>query len=299
MYNEETKNLFLDALQTDELKHMYTSIFNRSKSYEVDLDKDISNFDLKECMSLLVELNPKSIGHVGSLKSQFNKYVSWAVTGGITSKNYWSLVPIDDDFAKFAFSSRYIKDLNELVNVVDIGLSTPYDKYVVYLLYLGVMGENFVELSLLKDDKVDKHKKTITTIRWKYNDIIKPLFDLVISGGGYWEEKKPRDMNSPYFIKPFRTKGMLGEPIGRQYVYRVFQKLNDNFSENNPDNKKYFTPMTIWRSGLLYGLYLVEKTKGSLVSDDYATISEVYGNKIGVSTFFRDYELYKEVFWRE
>ena len=299
MYNGDIKNAFLDGLQTDELKRMYTSIFNRSASYETDLDKDISNFTLKECMSLLVGLNPKSIGHVGSLKSQFNKYVSWAVTNGVVAKNYWSLVPIDDDFAKFAFSSRYVKNLDELVHVVDSGLSTPYDKYVVYLLYMGVMGDNFVEISLLKDDKIDKLNKSITTIRWTYNNIIEPLYNLIIDGGGYWEEIKLRDIDSPYFVKPFKTKGMIGEPIGHNYVYRVFQKLNDNFSKDNPDNKKYFTPMTIWRSGLFYSLYQIEQTKGSLVSDDYASISEAYGNKTGFSTFLREYELYKEVFWKE
>lgn len=298
MYNEENKKAFMQELQADDLRIMYASLFNRSASYEADLDKDISSFNLKECMLLLVGLNPKSIGQVSVLKSQFNKYVDWAIANGTASKNYWSLVPIDDDFAKFAFTSRYIKDLNELTNVVDTGLSTPYDKYVFYLLYMGIMGDNLIEISLLKDKDVNKSQKTIQTIRWKYNDIIEPLFNLITSGGGYWQEAKPRDFDSPYFVKPFKTKGKIGEPIGYQYVIRVFQKLHDNLSTANPDNKKNFTPMTIWRSGLFYALYQIEQTKGSIIKDDYTFISEAYGNNIAFNSFMRDYELYKEVFWK-
>ena len=298
MYNEENKKAFMQELQTDELKNIYTSLFNRSASYEAGLGKDISNFNLKECMLLLVELHPKSVGQVNVLKSQFNKYVSWAVANGTASKNYWSLVPTDDDFAKLAFSNRYIKDISELTKLVDTGLSTPYDKYLIYLLYMGIMGPDCIEVALLKDTDVNRTQKTIKTIRWRYDYIIEPLFNLIISDGGYWQEAKPRDFDSPYFVKPFKTKGKIGEPIGYQYVIRVFQKLHDNLNAANPDNKKYFTPMTIWRSGLFYALYQIEQTKGSIVNDDYTSISEVYGNKTYFGNFMREYELYKEVFWK-
>ena len=297
LYNEERKKIFLEELDTKESKRMYLSLFRRSKTYEIGLNKDVYDFSLKECLSLLVEMNPKSIGQVGALKSQFNKYVNWAVSNGVASKNYWVLVPVDDDFAKFAFSSRYIKDINELVDVVEAGLSTPYDKYAIYLLYMGIMGNNFVELSLLRDVDVDRFNRTITTVRRKYTDIIEPLHKLLMSGGGYWSETKLRDESSPYFIKPFKTKGRTGNPISDQYLYRLFNKMHDNLNDHNAKFTKYFTPMTVWRSGMFYALYQIEQKKGSVLLEDYNAVCDVYGSKINYSTFLKDYELYKDVFW--
>ncbi|MDR2572284.1 MAG: hypothetical protein LBD23_18575, partial [Oscillospiraceae bacterium] len=125
MFNEDTKKLFIESLSTDDLKNMYFSIFRRTEAYENEFNMDIYKFNVKECMNLLVSLNPKSIGHVGSLKSQFTKYVEWAIRTGLSSKNYWSLVPVDDDFVKFSFASRNVKDLDELTQIVEASLVVP------------------------------------------------------------------------------------------------------------------------------------------------------------------------------
>jgi len=153
MFNEDTKKLFIESLATKDLKSMYSSIFRRTEAYEKEFNMDIYNFNVKECMNLLVSLNPKSIGHVSSLRSQFTKYVEWAISMKYSSKNYWALVPVDDNFVRFSFASRNVKDLDELEQIVESNLVVPYDKYVVYLLYMGIMGENFSELIYLKERK--------------------------------------------------------------------------------------------------------------------------------------------------
>ena len=86
MYNEDIKNRFLDSLATQDLKKMYRSLFSRTDDYEKELDKDALYFDAKECTNLLIRLNPKSFGHIGSLKSQFSKYVDWGVQINAVSK---------------------------------------------------------------------------------------------------------------------------------------------------------------------------------------------------------------------
>ena len=295
MYNEETKNNFISSLKTPSMKTMFASLFKRSAAYEAELDKDILAFGVKECSNLLMLLGPKSIRHIGSLKSQFSKYVDWGQQTGIASKNYWLLVPEDEDFAKNAFSSRYVKDWNELAMIVDIGLSVSYDKYLVYLLYMGIMGENFVELSHLEDNDVDKVNKTITTARGVFR-IEDPLLK-VITANEYYKEKKTRDEDSKYFIKPFKTKHLEMKPIGYQHVSRVIGKLNNGINETNPTIMKLFTPMTIWRSGLFYSLYQIEQVKNALLGDDFSIVSKVYGNKNSYSSYLPDYELYKEIFW--
>jgi len=297
MYNDDTKKLFIESLKTDDLRRMYTSIFKRTETYEAERGMDVYNFNVKECMNLLLHLNPKSIGHVGSLRSQFSKYIEWAIRKGLTTKNYWSLVSVDDEFVRFSFENRNVKDLDELTEIVESSLAVPYDKYVVYLLYMGIMGENFSELTRLKDSDIDKRNQVITTSRQKYIALVEPLFDVVRSSD-YYEEKKRRDYDSLYFVKPYKTKHLIGESIGYQHVHRVIQKMNDGYNEQHPENQRQFTPTTLWRSGLFFSLYKIEQTKGELVTDDYAHVSEIYGNKNSFGSYSRDYELYKEVFWK-
>lgn len=297
MYNDTMKNSFIDCLKTDDLKRMYTSIFKRTESFEVEREMDIYNFSVKDCMNLLLHLNPKSIGHVGSLKSQFTKYIEWAIGKKLVGKNYWSLVSADEEFVRFSFAIRNIKNLDELAKITESSLVVPYDKYVIYLLYMGIMGENFSELAELKDVDVDRLNKVIKTPRQKNLTLIEPLLKN-IGSSDYYEEKKQRDYSSQYFVKPFKTKHLIGSPIGYQHVHRVVQKLNDSYNEQNPDSQRQFTPTTIWRSGLFFAMYKIELTKGALVLDDYAYISDLFGNKNTYSAYSRDYELYKEVFWK-
>lgn len=298
MFNADVKNMFIESLNTNDLKNMYASIFKRTAPFETAKNSDIYSYVADECTKLLISLSPKSIGHIGSLKSQLTKYVEWAIKKGFAEKNYWSVVAIDEDIVKSSFVSRNVKDIDALKNIVEIGLNMPYDKYVVYLLYMGVMGENFSELAHVEDSGVDKVNKSITTTRRRYTAFTKPLFD-VIDSDKYYEEKKQRDYTSVYFVKPYKTKGLIGEPISYQHVHRVIQKMNDNYNEQNPNNPKLFTPTTIWRSGLFYSMYKVEQTKDEVALDDYAYISEIYGNKNSFSSYLRDYELYKEMFWKQ
>ena len=295
MYNESMKQSFVDNLPTDDLKRMFLSLFKRSEPYETDVGKDILNFMVDECNGLLISLNPKSVGHVGSLKSQFSKYTEWGIENKTITKNYWQLVPTGEDFVKLSFASRNIKDLNQLIEIVEQGLTVSYDRYIIYLLFMGIMGDNFDELAVIEESDVDKINGIITTGRRVYT--MPSLIAKEISSNGYYEELKKRDEESKYFIKPYHTKHLLGNPIGYQHVHRVFGKLNKNYNEANPRNQKHFTPMTIWRSGLFYSLYETEVVKGSIVSDDFAYISEIFNNKNTYSSYLRDYELYKKIFW--
>jgi len=154
---------------------------------------------------LLAEFNPKSVGHIQTLKSQFRKYVDWALSNELPAAkgNYWNLIPTDEDWARYSFQHRHVKDLDELRELVDVVLSVPYDKYLIYLLFMGIMGEDCAEVVHLKDSDVDRLTGVIRTARREFV-AVQPLMD-IMKDGGYYHEKKPRDEDSVYFVKPFKT----------------------------------------------------------------------------------------------
>jgi len=302
MYNEIIKNQYLNELPTSALKSIYASIFKRTDVMEEQLEKDIFSFDLKDCIDLLLFLSPKSVSAIKTFKSQIGKYVDWAIENRISleSKNYWLIVPVDDDFIKASFKNRYIKDLDELIELVDIGIASNYDKCVVYLLYMGIMGENCDEIIELQRTNVDERSNTITTKRRVYNEIIEPLYDIIKRDEYDIEEKKGRDEESIYFIKPYNSIRLKGKPINPYYIYRVFIKMNENIYEST-NERRNFVPMTIWRSGLFNSLYKIEQAKNSLTNDDYIQVCKIYGKDTSdisvIANLSREYRVYKEVFW--
>lgn len=296
MYNEAIKNQFIDEQPTAYIQKTYKSVFNRTSVFEEHVNKDAACLDTDGCKDLIVSLNPKSSGHVGSLISNLNKYASWAVRHKYTDKNYWSIMSADDSYATLSFTNRNVKDLTDLITIVESHLAVSYDKYVVYLLYMGIMGEGFSELLNIKDIDVDLIAGTITTKRRAYAGIIEPLIK-AINDDVYHKERKQRDFDSAYFIKPYKTKHLLGQPATHQYVFRVFRKLNESCNASGEGAIKEFTPTAVWRSGMFNALHSIEQAKGSLVSDDLDYVFELFGGKMGRTACLADYEMYKRIFW--
>lgn len=296
MYNLETKEAFLKTLPTPELVSMYTSLFTRGQAYEHMLDKDILLFNARECVNLLCAMEPKSIKQVSSLISQFSKYTNWGKQTSLVKDNFWLLVPPDDTSVRLAFAGRYVKDLTSLETIVEKALHVPDDKYVIYLLYMGIMGKEFKELTSITDADINMTARTVTTDRGSFN-MVAPLLSTIQHGIVNEKEAKQRDEESEYFIKPYKTKRLLGNPASYQHIHRVVTKLNQGYNETNPSNLIHLTPMTIWRSGLFNELWQVEQVRGNITSDDFAMVSEVYDNKNSYASYLKDYELYKDIFW--
>ena len=312
MCNEEIKMQFINELP--ETSHnTFRSLFNRAENYEEQIGCDIYDFDYKNCIGLLVELNPKSSSHVNSLKSQFLKYVNWAVENKIASRNYWITVPTDSSFAELAFRSRYVKDIDALEQIVKHCNTTLFDKYVFYLLYAGIMGDSFDELCTLLDSDVDGENKTITISRRTFTDIPEQFWDV------YFEikrigleninkirgDKQNRDIESPYLIKPYTSKKLKGKPISLSFVYKLTFKMNEAYNKIHEDDASAVriacTPKTIWYSGMFSKLREIEFKKGYLDYDDFSIILEYYGvekssNDSNIQGLLAEYALYKKVF---
>lgn len=295
MYNVTEKDKFLESLPTAELRKMYVSLFGRSQCYEEKTGKDILHFDADECSGLLAHMEPKSVKQLGVLKCQFMKYVNWGMERKAVSRNHWVLIGYEEELVRDVFSCRNVKNLEDLERLVETGLSVPYDKYAVYLLFMGIMGDACEELAAVKDSDVDVTGRVISTPRGRFH-IHDPLYG-VIRKGGYYKERKGRDEESAYFVKPYKTKTNKSGRVTYHYVSRVVCKLNRECDEVFPDKKLELVPMTIWRSGLFNRLYEIECVKGEVTEDDYGHVSRMFGNGSSFSMYERDYELYKEVFW--
>jgi hypothetical protein len=298
MYNESIKKRFIETLPNEEQKTMYKSLFNRAQGFETQIGKDLYAFGMQNCWDFINEIGSKSIVHIYALKSQYGRYAEWCIENKIANDNYWILVYGDESFVRRSFALRYVKDIDTLEKIVETSLTDIYDKYLVYLLYMGLKGDNWNELRTLKSSDVDIKNKTIKTQQNEY-PIIAPL-RRAIQNGEYVMEGKHRDVHSAYFIKPFKTKHLEGYPISTNNINSTMSKLNNNYYEAKKEKRSY-TALTIHWSGLYYAMYMKERRNNELTLEDIYSVWGAYGKTEEAIKSrgypMKQYELYKEIFW--
>jgi len=293
----------MEFLKPDEVKtdsNIY-SILNRIGQFEERAGKDVFCFDLNECAQLLMDIEPKSTKHVSTIKSALKGYVEWAVEKGYAKINYWPAVSTDAVFAQKAFKTRYVRSLEELETIVEFGINCFYDKYAIYLIWMGILGEEGMELRQIRDLDVDYVRDTIQIPRRLFTSIVPQIRKLMVkkTQAEYRGQGIRRNEDSPYFIKPFLTKDYGDKPIHYARIHQVPYNASKAWNDEHSDDKKNLTPRTVWKSGLYSALYKTEKEKGVLTIVDYEIISEIYGNTEGFSRVLPDYELYKSIFWAD
>ena len=71
---------------------------------------------------------------------------------------------------------------------------------------------------------------------------------------------------------------------------KMYYNSTNNFADISPDS--------IWKSGLCYKLYSIEKQQGHLGKEDYIKVTQQYGTSDSAN-IRQIYKLYKEAFWSQ
>jgi len=296
---EQNKEWFISQIKQEQRK-IYVSLFNRAAQYEELIGKDILDFTNEECYGLLVSMRPKSIAGEEVFISQFKQYVNWGIENGKvpTMKNQWDNVTHSEgnNVIIAMYKRRYFKDINSLKEFITTVTNRKYDKLIIYLLYSGLSGFECEELRYAKDADLDIINKTIKVSVGKPRTV--HLRDEVVNAylsSDDDEYRKSPDENSPYLIKPFKGKNYTGGPALYGTVLRLVNTMNKLYFQATKYKTNY-TPATIWKSGLYYQLYEIEKAKGKLDKSDYLKVCGIYNRNMS-GEIIEEYRLYKKAFW--
>ena len=302
-HGENNKDWFISELPNGAKKLIFKSLFNRTYACESDINKDILDFNLNDCEDLMAYLSAPSINAQEANVSLLKQYVDWGINKNkvATMRNPWDLVDARDPTYVLAIRERkYIKDIHELNKAVDF-LDRKYDKLIIYMLYSGMMGERCREIRYAKEQDLDLNNNTIT-ITQRNNKVIQlcdRFFDEYKDNYiGEYPVKRPIDEYSDYIIKPFINKNNTGGPLIYNSIFITMRNLNKNYLEMTNFETK-FKASTIWKSGMYYNLYLLEKEKGELTKDGYKSIISRYGDTPvkKYPLILREYGIYKDAFW--
>lgn len=158
-YNHFFKQEFLDTISTESSKAYYSSLFNKTRGLEEQLDKDLYNFSDNEVELLLYAVNTSQKNTLVSYINQCKNYCDYAIETGNKISNiniYKSFSTNDLDKYLMVHKLKYLsKDdimdsLKDVYNAVD---------FAVYLsIFEGMLGFEYSELTNLTIKDINEAK---------------------------------------------------------------------------------------------------------------------------------------------
>lgn len=170
MYNETIKKRYIQEKEstTNTPVGYLTRQFNKSKSFEQRLNKDISNFTVYEIEDFYKTLNMTSAESLTVLNSHLSLYTQWCLQQNLVSdcQNHFAEIvssSLIDYINTFALKKSVITR-ETLYEWID-DFVNPSDAFIMLALFEGIEGENYCELFNLKMSDFDGNKVKLCTGR--------------------------------------------------------------------------------------------------------------------------------------
>lgn len=304
-YNDAIKQEYLLLKKT--AKRLST-IFEKSKSIEESLGKDLAEMDREDVISFLTDNCPMSPATARLFVASVNAYIMWfrdrfsKPTGG-------KIALLDIDFSN-RMSKSYFRNLQELLDEFvcydfDVG-----DQVAPILMFCW-MGFNTTETCALLESQVDlkngivKDGDGYAIIREMSPEILSILRRYKAVDHAY-RQRGQKEMwytvESPYFIRYFKPlhaqKDDTGNPYKPSYFVNRCAKAKADYKEQTGRDSKLDVWNVYW-SGIYYRLhqYLLTgaSTKGREAEYRIKAIMRV-NSQVSMSDILRFYDMYKKAF---
>lgn len=283
MFNEEFKNRFLnESTLSESTKSIYQYIFKKTEGTEEILQKDIYEMNPYECDQLIYVFPRKSIDVITVTISCLKRYVDFCKDNNYVKNffNYFSNIQDMTSIRKYldvtAMENKYIT-LEELRECQEY-CENFQDKVIAELLFIGIKGEELIDLINLKVKDVS------------YDKIILPDREILINEKTYEVIKGAIDETTyskvNFAMSNLRASELMINPT--EYVLRTagskkFGQLNYNSLLMRIQRlkklfgKPYLNASNIWMSGMLHKLKEIKNIKGELIREDYQEICVLFG----------------------
>jgi integrase len=285
IYNEEVKNRYLETYENEGTQTTIRNIFSKSATQEETLKKDLYNFSIDDLIDVFKNVSPKSLAVSMSAGRFIKSYISWCITNGYRDNNDNPLNGVDKEWYK-NFVDRKLKihySFEEFIDLLeDKNMYNAQDKAFLFLMWEGVIGEQFSELRELKIPDIDFENKTIYVKerdqKVKVSDECIKFLEKTINEKTYYNyNPKTKDFNergllpSSYVFKTTKSpRSSEGQPVGMSMLYTRLHAFKEIL------NVDHLTPNALKQSGMLYQSYLIYLEEGKLGYDQLAKIGEKY-----------------------
>lgn len=173
MYNEKRKKEFFEY-KTKHTSYDYCYVsksFERTEKFENELGRDVCNFSITEIQDMYKRLNFAYQNSILKFNSLMVSYTDWCFMNGYVndSQNHFRELDynmLSEYVNKYVVTSKVVDrdDVEEWCNNVPNYI----DKFLLLGIFEGISGENFIEITELKDCDIDiaNHRMKIYERGW-------------------------------------------------------------------------------------------------------------------------------------
>lgn len=151
LFNERLKKHFLEAFPSSTAKS-YERIFKLTRPYEVKRNKDLNEMNQDELEQVLFMFKAENLNTIEAYARVISSYLNWSVENNYSRINHLAFFK-PEDFSQFMQEEEYINNKNMLR--IESLIQNYQDAVIPRLIFEGVSGKSFSELTNLKNEDVD------------------------------------------------------------------------------------------------------------------------------------------------
>ena len=234
MYNENIKEGFIEDYMKSRVVAQTSlySLFRKTEPYELQLDKDCSEFTEKEILNMYEDFKARSYYALLNYNVILKAYCTWRrYHHGIKDGNAYECITTDIAKSLIPDDAKRILTREEIVEIED-QLYNWSDKAIVELLFLGVAGKNMEDIYAVSSECVEGDHLVVNGKEFPLTDRLKELlpkaFDEteIMSYGETMRIAKVVGSGRIYKERA-NVRGVTSEDSKFRYFYRKIQIFRD------------------------------------------------------------------------
>jgi integrase len=289
LYNPEIKEKYLSKFESEETQTQNTIRHILRKAYimEESRQRDLYDFNIEEVGNVIKNyVNPRNKTVAKSTIRFISSYISYCCDIGLRENGINPLDEMTKDEEWVSSLVDMTKKIHysddEFLNLVR-QLENEQDKAMLTLMFEGIIGQSFSQLTVIKYDDIDwKNNKVYVEERNESIEVNKDcieFIELAFKETSYktYNEKENRYserdlLPSTYLFKNLKTpRANEGDPVKQNVLYSRLTQIRNEF------HLDYLTPNSIKQSGMLKMAAELFDENGKLEYGEFEKIGDKYG----------------------
>lgn len=291
-YNAELKEKYLDTIENESTKYITSFPFQKAKTTEEQLNKDIYEMNIDELEYVMREQGSSSVDSAYVNTLRFEQYITWAIENGLLPNNINPITTLSD---KREWASQFVAKYRQTVFTRDEilemckDLANDIDKALLLALFEGIVGSGYAELLNLRREHLNETKEGNYTATLYDADgsnrtinISKELYEFLVAadkqteyfnknGKAESERSATSELEETPYIFKKTTRGRQGGKLDLFYVNAKFTKVYKKVFD-----LKFIKAKNIETSGIMHMAHKLYSEKGKLTQEELKEIADQY-----------------------
>lgn len=258
-FNHELKERFFEQY-TENTKKTYRAMFDKIKELEMQLNKDLCQFNSDELEALFYLLAPKTPRVANTYLSIVKKYIDFCIAEGYTNSNinFATLLQskdVEKFISKYSLQKDYLTSEQEYRDAVFACLNAQ-DSAILVLAWNGIKGHELMEMRGITTKDLNKFENYVTIKRDNKNFVInltpwefEVLEDAMFERNYTLPETHKAGIkyleDTEYLLKPVRNRNRRDKMISVQTINQRMDRIGEFLG------KPYLSTQNVWVSGLM------------------------------------------------